>query len=117
MRIPSVGGFALIISLVGLAVLPVLAQRGPRRGEKYALLVAVRQYEPSELRSLKFTEADVEELAEVLTRAGYPKENIRVMSQTRGSERTRLLPTAANIRTELALMLKNMEESDRVVVA
>src|SRR4051794_27108819 len=108
---------AAALLLAPLAVLPALAQRRPRAGESYALLVAVRQYEPSELRSLQYTEADVEELAAVLVRGGYPRENVRVMTQTRGAERTRLLPTAANIRTELALVLKNMDEADRVVVA
>src|SRR4051794_15645253 len=117
MHVRSARGFALMILLATLAVLPALAQRGPRAGEKYALLIAVRQYEPSELRSLKYTEADVEALAEVLVAAGYAKENVRVMTQTRGAERTRLLPTVANIRTELGLMLKNMDEADRVVVA
>jgi len=114
MRIRRAAGAILLLSL---AVLPALAQRGSRKGENFALLIAVRQYEPSELRSLKYTEADVEELADVLERAGYPRENIRVMTQTRGAERTRLLPTVANIRAELGLMLKNMDEADRVVVA
>jgi hypothetical protein len=39
------------------------------------------------------------------------------MTQTRGADRTRLLSTSANIRTELGLMLKNMDEADRVVIA
>jgi uncharacterized caspase-like protein len=110
---------ALLFLLAGLAALPplALAQRGARTGESYALLIAVRQYEPSELRSLKYTEADVEKLAEVLIAEGYPRENVRVMTQTRGAAQARLLPTAANIRTELALMLKNMDATDRVVVA
>ena len=46
-----------------------------------------RQYEPSELRSLEYTEADVEEMADVLERAGYPRENIRVMTQARSMPR------------------------------
>src|SRR4051794_13279142 len=83
MHIRSARGFALTIFLAALAVLPALAQRGSRPGEKYALLIAVRQYEPSELRSLKYTEADVEALTEILLMSGYPKENIRVMTQTR----------------------------------
>lgn len=117
MRIRWVAGVAGAILMVPLAVLPALAQRGARDGEMYALLVGVRQYDVTELRSLKYTEADVDELAEVLVSTGVPRENIRVMTQTRGAERTRLLPTAANIRTELGLMLKNMDESDRVIVA
>jgi uncharacterized caspase-like protein len=119
MRARGVRGAALPILLAGLAAIPALAlaQRGARKGDSYALLIAVRQYEPSELRSLKYTDADVETLAEVLIAEGYPKENVRVMTQTRGAAQARLLPTAANIRTELGLMLKNMVETDRVVVA
>ena len=114
---PRVRLLLLTVALATAAV-PALSQAVRKRpGEGYALLIAVRQYEPSELRSLKYTDADIEELAETLVKAGYPRGNIRVMTQTRGAERTRLLPTAANIRTELGLVLKNMDATDRVVVA
>ena len=35
-------------------------------GEKYALLVGVRQYETPDLRPLRYPESDIEELARLL---------------------------------------------------
>jgi formylglycine-generating enzyme required for sulfatase activity len=104
---------ALPLVLVGK---PIEAQR-PARGESYALLVGVREYDPAELRGLKFPEADIDGLAETLRGAGYRPENLKVMTQTLGATRTRFLPTGANIRRELGLMLKPLEPADRVLVA
>src|SRR5689334_5220328 len=69
-------------------------------GEKYALLVGVRQYDKNELRSLPYSESDVLEMARVLKDAGYRSENIIVMTQTVGAEESRFLPLGANIRKE-----------------
>jgi hypothetical protein len=61
MRPPRTSRIALLVlALMALLGVPAHSQTpGRRPGEKYALLIAVRQYEPSELRSLKYTEADV----------------------------------------------------------
>jgi len=58
---------ALLIALVGSAHLLL---QGTARGEKYALLVGVRRYDPNELRSLPYSEADVVALAKVLGENG-----------------------------------------------
>jgi len=46
--------------------------QGPARqpGEKYALLVGVRQYDKNELRNLPYSEPDVTELTRVLKESG-----------------------------------------------
>jgi len=87
------------------------------KGEKYALLVGVRQYGTPDLRALKYPDADIEELAKVLIRSGYRPENVKVMTQRRGAEETRYLPVAANVRKELGLILKHLVEADSIVVA
>src|SRR5437764_195155 len=69
----------LTFLLASLALLPARAQRGPRRGEKYALLVGVRRYDPNELRSLQYSEPDVVELAGVLKAEGYQPSNVVLM--------------------------------------
>jgi TPR repeat protein/uncharacterized caspase-like protein len=86
-------------------------------GEKYALLVGVRQYGENELRQLPFAEADVVQLAQVLRDSGYRPENVVLLTQARGAENHRFLPLAANIRKELRLLLKNRTRADSVIVA
>src|SRR4051794_32665498 len=92
-----------------LAAAPAGAQKAKNRpknkpgaasaGQRYALLVGVRQYDRSQLTSLNFTENDVAALAELLRNAGYKR--VVLMTQKRGADEARYLPTAANIRREL----------------
>jgi hypothetical protein len=70
-------------------VLPGWA-RAPK-GKKYALLVGVRSYDHAKLTDLKYTENDVEELGEVLKKAGYEVVLLR---------RTPSRPRVANERLE-----------------
>jgi membrane-associated protease RseP (regulator of RpoE activity) len=108
---------ALLIFLSG-AIAGVVQAQGPgRRGEKYALLIGVRKYDPTELRSLPYSEADVTELADVLKSRGYKPGNVVLMTQTVGAEEPRFLPLAAHIRRELRLLLQGREPEDIVLVA
>src|SRR5262245_19750678 len=97
---------------------PAAAQDKPKPlGEKYALLIGVRQYGENELRPLQFAEADVVQLAQVLHDSGYRPENVVLLTQARGAENHRFLPLAANVRKELRLLLKNRSRGDSVIVA
>src|SRR5262249_39776026 len=109
---------ALLILGTGLVSETASAQV-PKRplGEKYALLVGVRQYDKNELRHLPFTEADVIELAQVLKDAGSRAENVVLLTQTGGAENSRFLPLAANIRKEMRLLLRHRSRADSVLVA
>ena len=82
-----------------------------------ALLIGVRNYDPNELRSLPFSEADAEGLANVFLANGYRPENVVLMTQTVGAKTPRFAPVAANIRRELSLLLEDRTEADSVVVA
>src|SRR4051794_3726597 len=110
-----------IVGVMAVSLLPgVLAHsQGPaQQGEKYALLVGVRQYDPTQpLPPLTYPEDDIEELARVLEAAGYPRENIKLMTQREGANRPRFSPEAAKIRREFDLTLKRLEPGDSVVVA
>jgi formylglycine-generating enzyme required for sulfatase activity len=98
-----------------------------RPGRLYALLVGVREYKTPALRPLKYTERDVEGLGSVLADCGYDPKNVhlRILTQTRGAQGLRYLPSSDNIRTELARMLKLVEldadagtaEDDTIIVA
>lgn len=87
------------------------------KGNRYALLVGVSQYDPTELNNLKYPEDDVTALAKVLEEAGYVKENIMLMTQTVGAKNARSLPLAANIQAELDLLLKGRAKDDVVLIA
>jgi hypothetical protein len=60
----------IVVSAIGLA--------GPARadGDRYALLVGVRQYYAIDLRPLDYAEADVTDLAHVFIDQGYRPENV-----------------------------------------
>ena len=108
---------ALTLLLTTLAVAPAPAQHETRQGEKYALLVGVRAYDPNELHDLMYSEADVTGLARVLKAGGYESGNVVLMTQSLGATKPRLLPLAATIRNELRLLLRDLEPEDSVVVA
>ena len=117
MRDQSIPRIAPALLLAALTVVPALAQPGTRRGEKYALLVGVKAYDPNELHDLAYSEADVTGLATVLKAGGYEPANVVLMTQALGATKPRLLPLAANIRKELSLLLQDLEPADSVVAA
>ena len=107
-----------IVGVLALGMLAAGGVRGAAPGEQFALLVGVRQYEPSEpLPKLAYPEDDMNALARVLIASGYKTENIKVMTRTEGAQRLRFLPTADKVRKELALTLKRFEPADSVIVA
>ena len=82
------------------------------QGKKYALLVGVREYKTPALRTLKYSERDIEDLAKVLLDAGFPEANLRILTQERAARGLRHLPISDNIRTELDRMLKLVKLAD-----
>src|SRR5262245_44240872 len=101
--------------LGGSSMLGRVAHAQAKAGEKYALLVGVRNYDKNELRNLPYSEPDVTELADLLRMAGY--ERVTLLSQTRGSEDARYLPTAENIWKSLKGLLRDKEKDDNILVA
>jgi uncharacterized caspase-like protein len=91
--------------------------RRPGGGQRFALLVGVRQYNSAELPDLKYTEADVEELAKVLLAAGYPAENVVLLTGARAARDPQAAPTAARVRAELDRLLRDRQPDDLVLVA
>lgn len=89
----------------------------PAKGNRYALLVGIKQYDPTELTNLQYAEDDVTGLAKLLEGAGYRPENIMLMTQAGGAKNSRALPLAANIKKELELLLKGRTKDDVVLVA
>jgi hypothetical protein len=68
------------------------------KGEKYALLVGVRTFDPNEFRPLAYSEADVADLSKVLLANGYRPENVIVMSQAVAVDNFRLAPATSSLR-------------------
>jgi len=115
-RLPSTTLIGLSLIACLLAPASVGAQQG-EQGQKYAILVGVRQYSKAELHNLPYAEADAEELAKVLLQNGYRKENVLVMTQRIGATDTELLPICANIRAKLKLWLEDRNANDTMIVA
>jgi len=89
-----------------------------QRGERYAILVGVRNYvKSSGLRPLKYTENDATALAELLQESGYRAENIVLMTDTMGKDKPHRLPERGKIWRELNSMLRDLEAGDSVLVA
>ena len=99
--------------LVSLAA----SSTGTSRGTKLALLVGVGNYDQSQLGACPSAEHDLDELAEVLGKAGYRPEDILVLNQTRGTKDRQLMPGAAQIRKELRNLLRGRLRDDVVLVA
>lgn len=102
-----------------LCCLLTLLVAGPTMGadgEKYALLVGVKEYpEAKELRTLPYSENDVSELAKILQGGGFRKQNVILMTQGRGEGR--YMPLKKRIMEELQLLLADRQPEDTVVIA
>jgi formylglycine-generating enzyme required for sulfatase activity len=87
------------------------------KGKKYALLVGVNTYKHEDLKPLKYTENDVEELAKLLGKPSAGFAGVRVLTATRGKNNPKDRPTAANIRAAIAELAKGLTGDDLVLVA
>jgi hypothetical protein len=79
--------------------------------------VGVKDYDATELRSLQFSESDIEDLARLLPDLGYSAENTVVLTQVRGARVHRFTPMAEHIRKELSLLLGEAGPDDTVLIA
>jgi hypothetical protein len=86
-------------------------------GDRYALLVGVKTYIPTELKSLKYTENDVTDLAAALKAGGYRPDNVRLLTKAAADTDPSALPLAQNIRSELARLVRDARPGDSVLVA
>ncbi len=108
---------SLFAALVVVILSPCSPAQEAQRGEKYALVVGVRSYDPDELRDVQYAEADADGLARVLRQGGYKADNVLLMTQTEGASNPRFLPTAEAIRKELKRLAEVSKPEDGVVVA
>ncbi len=89
-----------------------------QQGERYALLVAVRDYhKASGLRPLTYTQDDVTAMADLLRQAGYRPENVVLMTEACASKDSDLLPECNKILNQLKVLLRDRNKDDSVLVA
>ena len=113
-------GLVLVGFCLALAAMPPLAGAGDDdapAGRQYALLVGVRNYDKDQLRSLQYTENDVNDLAAVLKDAGYKRVVLMTQSEAASQGDNTLLPTAKNVRKKLAAILDDRKPNDSVLIA
>jgi formylglycine-generating enzyme required for sulfatase activity len=99
-----------------LAAFALFGQAQKPQGGRYALLIACQDYDEKHLRKLTFPRADVTDFAKVLRETGYRDEQIVLMHDGPGQDRT-LLPEADKIRDQLRVLLRGLDAEDSVVVA
>lgn len=84
------------------------------RGERFAVVVGVNQFDDKSLSTLRFCVADARLVAEVLvTRCAYPKDNVVLLGDGEAAER---LPTRENILRELTATLRRVKPLGTVLV-
>ena len=105
---------ALVLAVTVLSC-PSRANAAAPEGEKYAVLIGVREYDKNELHDLNYAEDDITELAAVLREAGYKR--VLLLTQTVGAKQARFLPLAANVRKVLKGVLEDRTEGDTVLIA
>ena len=81
--------------------------------QKWAVLVGVNDY--AELEDLQFCRNDVKALAEQLVKAGFPRDNVFLL--TDGAADAKDLPTKANIEARIKNVLSVAEEGQLVLVS
>lgn len=82
-------------------------------GRKLALLVGVKDYDHAQLNNLQYAENDVEELADVLRKQKF---EVVLLTTHLGKQDPKKLPTAANVKAELANLLKNVTKRDLALI-
>ncbi len=80
----------------------------------YAFLVGCGEYDKRELRPLSFTNSDVQELHQVLTDSGVPKDNMVLMHDRQSRN---LLPEGKKIREQFDLLLARVDKKSTLIVA
>jgi hypothetical protein len=103
----------LVHALMVVLALVASVASAQAQGKKYALLVGVTEYKRDTFANLKYTENDVESLAEILTKAGYTK--VRVLTNTRGGKDEKDAPTAANIVKALDELTEDKGHNDTML--
>src|SRR4051794_40847379 len=97
MPVPSRRPVLLPLLLLTSLLLPLLFAHADEE-RRYALLVGVTKYGSDHFPPLKYTENDAEEMAKLLTKAGF---EVRVLTTSRGEKDAKDAPTAANVRAAL----------------
>lgn len=116
-RASRIASRALAVVLLHMSA--SLAEPSPcLAGENYAFLVAVGEYDRTELRPLKYTRADVRDFRAALVAAGFKPANIVLLQDNPAElQNTRFLSLADNIRDEMTLLLSGLERDDALIMA
>jgi tetratricopeptide (TPR) repeat protein len=104
------GPAVLLAACLGLGPTPARAA-----GKNYAFLVACEKYSKAELRSLRYTKNDILAFHKLLLQNEFTAERTVLMHD--GQQDTDLLPEARKLRKQMRLLLRQLGETDTLVVA
>jgi len=101
------------------SALQPLAAQAPR---KFAFLVGISGYDEKQLKTLPFARADILEFRDLLLESGYEANNVVMMvddvrALPLADKSGRYLPEHRKIRTELEILIRQLEEDDELVIA
>ena len=100
--------------LLALIALAFMAASSPAAGKRYAVLVGVQKYDDPAFHSRQYAENDTEDLARILSAAGY---DVSLLTTSTGDQPKKLSPTRANIETTLTTTLAKCKSGDLVLLA
>lgn len=89
---------------------PAVASPQQKKTQRFAVVIGVSAYEHKDIPPLPFAERDAQALADLLAKAGYPKENVTVLTE---SAKTK--PTLQNISIALG-SLRRATADDAVLI-
>ena len=107
----------LMVLLLALALGPAagLHSQSPAQGRKFALLVGVNEYRHPDLKTLKYAENDVTELAQLLKENGY---EVILLCDAEGKKNESKVPSKDNIEKHFQeLLAKCKTKGDTMLVA
>jgi len=105
--------FVVAVLLVTQGKVGKTAQPKSETRTQYALVIGVSQYEPRELRSLRYSDSDASTFAKSLRETQY---NVKLLSTSEESEKKKDLPTVENIRTQLKDLVRKVKSNDDVIL-
>ena len=104
----GVGAESRAIGLSGSAI-----ERTSEGGQRWALVIGINEYH--NVPRLRFARQDAQTLADSLSKAGFPRDNIMVMTDTVGGH-SPLFPTRGNLRARINQLAEIVGKNDVLLV-
>ncbi len=104
--------------ILSLFLATVLTPSINAKATKYALLIGVSKYDPTQLHNLAHAEKDATAFADVLvSKCGFERKRVYLMTATEGAKAFRFVPSGKNIRRMLNGLIRICGTDDTLILA